>query len=176
MQVDSTAFRNVLGYHPTGVCVITSLDAHVAPVGLVVGSFTSISLKPPLVGFFVGRESTTWPRIMEAGHFCVNVLGKDQAEICRQFSKRPEDKFCGISHRPSALTSPILCDAVAWIDCKLNAVVETGDHYLVMGAVKDLAIQRQTPPLVFCQGGFGHFAAVGRVSPPEPADSVNTAA
>ncbi|MFX8512227.1 flavin reductase family protein, partial [Acinetobacter baumannii] len=51
-MIDPQLFRSVLGAYPTGVAVITAVDADGRRHGLVVGSFTSISLDPPLVGFF----------------------------------------------------------------------------------------------------------------------------
>jgi flavin reductase (DIM6/NTAB) family NADH-FMN oxidoreductase RutF len=47
---DAARFRHVLGHFPTGVTVVTSaLDG--APYGITIGSFSSVSLDPPLVGF-----------------------------------------------------------------------------------------------------------------------------
>ena len=69
---DSREFRRILGHYPTGVCAITAVSDG-RPVGMVVGSFTSISLDPPLVAFLPDRKSTTWAAIQAAGRFCVNV-------------------------------------------------------------------------------------------------------
>lgn len=52
---------------------------------MVVGSFASVPLDPPLVGFFPDKGSTSWPRIERAGKFCVNVLASDQEQLCRRF-------------------------------------------------------------------------------------------
>jgi hypothetical protein len=69
-QIDSGLFRNVLGHFPTGVTVVTATGAD-RPIGVAIGSFVSISLEPPLVGFFLGTQSGSWPPMEEAGHFCV---------------------------------------------------------------------------------------------------------
>ncbi|MCB0969931.1 MAG: flavin reductase family protein, partial [Acidimicrobiales bacterium] len=71
---DSARFRQVLGHFPTGVCVVSSSHED-APVGMAIGSFFSISLDPPLVGFCAGKGSSTWPKIRESGRFCASVLG-----------------------------------------------------------------------------------------------------
>ena len=68
-MIDPRHFRDVLGTYPTGVCVITAVDAEGHRSGLVVGSFTSISLDPPLVGFFPDKRSGTWPKIAAIGRF-----------------------------------------------------------------------------------------------------------
>lgn len=155
---DSATFRRVLGHYPTGVCVVTAVEADGAPTGMVVGSFTSVSLDPPLVAFFPDRKSTSWPRIEKVGKFCVNVLGSDQQPLCRQFAASGADKFAGVSHRVSANGSPILDGVVAWIDCTLDVVHEAGDHYIVLGRVIALEVDRPTSPLLFFQGGYGAFA------------------
>lgn len=49
---DSALFRAVLGHVPTSVVVVTGLNAQGVAFGLTIGSFASVSLDPPLVGFF----------------------------------------------------------------------------------------------------------------------------
>ena len=75
--IDPRHFRNVLGCYPTGVCVVTASHDG-ARHAMVVGSFTSISLDPPLVGFFPDKKSSSWPQIAATGRFCANILTADQ--------------------------------------------------------------------------------------------------
>jgi flavin reductase (DIM6/NTAB) family NADH-FMN oxidoreductase RutF/DNA-binding IclR family transcriptional regulator len=155
---DPRWFRQVLGQYPTGVCVVTARQSDESRAGFVVGSFTSVSLDPPLVAFFPDRGSTSWPKIRSAGSFCVNVLSAEQEDICRRFASRAEDKFEGVECRASASGSPIIAGVVAWIDCDLESVQEAGDHYIVLGRVRELDIEDPTLPLLFFQGGYGRFA------------------
>jgi len=83
---DARQFRDVLGQYPTGVSVVTATQADGKVAGLAVGSFTSVSLDPPLVAFLPDKTSTSWPKIRSVGSFCVNVLGADQESICRTFA------------------------------------------------------------------------------------------
>ena len=84
-SIDSARYRQVLGHFPTGVTVVTAAGPD-GPLGMCVGSFASVSLEPPLVAFFAGRSSTTYPGIEAAGHYCVNILADDQEEWARTFS------------------------------------------------------------------------------------------
>src|SRR5260370_33058001 len=93
---DETKFRNVLSHYPTGVTLVTAMHQD-DPVGLIIGSFTSASLNPPLVGFLVGKRPSTWPRIAASGSFCVNILGHHQAEVCRLFARSRPDRFAAIA-------------------------------------------------------------------------------
>lgn len=158
MTIEAGSFRRILGHYPTGVCVITALQAGGVPAGMAVGSFTSASLAPPLVAFFPDKGSTSWPTIEAAGRFCVNMLAYDQEWLCRRFASKLENKFEEVSHRLSEARLLILDDVVAWIDCTLHAVHEAGDHFIVLGHVQALAIERDAHPLVFCRGGYGHFS------------------
>jgi 3-hydroxy-9,10-secoandrosta-1,3,5(10)-triene-9,17-dione monooxygenase reductase component len=155
--IDSARYRQVLGHFPTGVTVITAAGPD-GPVGLSVGSFCSVSLDPPLVAFFAGRSSTSFPGIQAAGHYCVNVLADDQEEEARVFAGKSADKFAGIGWRPSVATgAPVLHDVLAWIDCRIERVDEAGDHVIVLGRVLDLEIGHEGGPLVFFRGGFGRY-------------------
>lgn len=154
---DSAKFRQVLGHFPTGVTVVTAAPAS-GPVGLAVGSFASVSLDPPLVAFFPDKRSTSWPRIEEAGSFCVNVLAEDQEEVCRRFASKSDDKFEGLGWRPAPSGAPILAGTLAWIDCDIHAVIDAGDHFYVTGAVRELEVEREGGPLLFFRGGYGRFA------------------
>lgn len=155
---DAARFRQVLGHFPTGVTVVTGA-APDGPVGLAVGSFTSVSLEPPLVAFCPGRTSSSWPAIRDSGSFCVNILAEDQEDVCRVFASKAEDKFSGLGWKPSAFGNPVLDDVLAWIDCRVESVHEAGDHWIVVGHVADLEVEREGGPLVFYRGGYGRFDA-----------------
>jgi len=156
-EIPSGLYRQVLGHFPTGVTVITAIEDG-TPVGLAVGSFFSVSLDPPLVGFCPDKRSSSWPVIQRAGRFCVNVLADDQEVLCRQFATKGADKFAGVGWSPTAGGgSPRLTDVLAWIDCDVEVVHEAGDHDICVGRVLGLAVEREGSPLVFYRGGYGRF-------------------
>ena len=155
---DPRWFRQVLGQYPTGVCVVTAMQPDGTRAGFAVGSFTSVSLDPPLVAFFPDKRSTTWPKIERAGRFCVNILGEDHEHLVRRFAAKAADKFEGLETRTAGSGSPILDGVVAWIDCDLDSVQEAGDHYIVVGRVRELDLEGASLPLLFFQGGYGRFA------------------
>jgi flavin reductase (DIM6/NTAB) family NADH-FMN oxidoreductase RutF len=151
--IDSARFRQVLGYFPTGVTVVTG--AHDGePLGLAVGSFCSASLDPPLISFFPDKGSSSWPRIERSGGFCVNVLGEEQEDVSRRFATRGVDKFGGLGWRPAASGSPILDGVIAWMDCQVHQVLDAGDHHCVLGLVHELEVGHDSGPLVFFRGGY----------------------
>jgi flavin reductase (DIM6/NTAB) family NADH-FMN oxidoreductase RutF len=129
------------------------------PVGMVVGTFTSVSLDPPLVAFMPAKSSTSWPLIRDSGAFCANVLSAEQEELCHSFSRRGGNKFDGIRWTPGGSGSPVLDGVIAWVDCDIDQIVESGDHYIVIGRVRDLDIVQSVTPLAFFRGEFGQVLA-----------------
>ena len=155
--IDESRFRQVLGHFPTGVTVITATGEGGVPVGLAVGSFASLSLDPPLVLFCASKTSSSWPKIEAAGSFCVNVLSDRQEDVSRAFASKSDDKFAGIGWRPGHTGAPIINDVLAWIDCRVDAVHDGGDHHIVVGRVLELEVAAEGRPLVFFRGGYGRF-------------------
>jgi flavin reductase (DIM6/NTAB) family NADH-FMN oxidoreductase RutF len=147
-------FREVLGRMPTGVTVIASISDG-EPAGLAVGTCFSVSLDPPMIGFCAAQSSTSFPKVQASGSFCASVLAADQEAICRVFASSGADKFRGLGWRPAPETgSPMIQDALVWIDCRIASIVEAGDHVVVLGDVMHLEIARETGPLVFFRGGY----------------------
>lgn len=156
-EIEPRRFRDVLGHYPTGVCVVTATTEAGSPVGVTVGSFTSMSLNPPLVGFAIDTGSTTWPQIEATGAFCVNVLAASQERVCRAMAAKNTDKFESVTWWFSRFGSPLIDGAVAWVECGLDSIVTAGDHLVVIGRVTDLAAVSTDSPLLFHRGGFGGF-------------------
>ena len=156
-DIDSGEFRNVLGHFPSGVTAVTAVN-NGKPIGMAIGSFTSVSLEPPLVAFLPGKESGSWKEIREAGSFCVNVMGQDQMEVCGVMASRAEDKFADVEWSPAGSGSPIISGSIAYIDCDIEMIHDGGDHDIVIGRVLKLEVMDSKSPLVFFQGNYGTFS------------------
>lgn len=165
--IDPLRYRQVLGQYPTGVCVVTARSAEDEPIAMVVGSFGSVSLDPPLVAFFPDRTSRSWARLRDREHFCVNILSADQESVCRKLSSRDADRFAGIAHSLSPCGNPILDGAVAWIECELYGIADAGDHEMATGRVLAMDVAGDGLPLLFFRGGYGRFTPAARVTDPQ---------
>ena len=133
------------------------------PVGFTIGSFTSVSLEPPLVGFLPMTTSERWlqdgRRRARSASTC---SASTTAELCWRFAKSSiEQPFEGVGWSPSPITgSPILDGAIAWMDCTTAEVVDAGDHYFVVGLVDAMDHadpESQPAPLLFFRGKLGGF-------------------
>ena len=161
-EIGSHDFRRVLGRVPTSAVVITTTDSTQGPVGMVVGSFTSVSMDPPLVAFLADLTSTTLPKIVAAGRFCANALAADQESLSRNMARRGVDRFAHVAWRLSELGNPILDGVSAWVDCQSSTTVELGDHLLVVGQVHDLQSSDKAP-LIFLGGRYGEYMSAAEL-------------
>ncbi|WP_343244582.1 flavin reductase family protein [Streptomyces sp. SID11385] len=156
-------FRHVLGHVPTSVCVVTATGPE-GPVGLTVGSFTSVSLDPPLVVFYATHTSVSAAAVIAAGRFCVNVLADDQEHVCASFARRGADRFATGEWDLTGRAAPRLAGAAAWIECDLEETLPAGDHVAVLGRVRELAAAGRDP-LVFHRGRLARLAEAVRPAP-----------
>lgn len=154
-------FRDVLGRFATGVAVVTTTGEH-GPVGLTVQSFASVSLDPPLVVFSIARTARSWPVIERVGTFCANLLAGHQEPLAITMASRGTDKFAGVEWSPTRETgSPRIHGCLGYVDCRVDAVHDAGDHLLVLGRVLDLDHSDDDSALLFYRGQYG-------VAAPEP--------
>lgn len=159
--VSADEFRRVLGHLPTGACVVAGLDTHGRPAGLAVGSFTSVSLDPPLVSFLVATTSTSWPAIRASGGVSVSVLSHHQQDLCRSFAVSGADKFADVAWTPAPRTgAPRVAGAHAWVDVEVKHEVPLGDHFLIVGQTTALHTSGSRSPLVFYRGSYHRLAPV----------------
>ena len=163
-EVDQRAFRNAMGNFCTGIVIATGIFQG-KPAGFAAQSFVSVSLDPALVAFCPGKQSTSWPKLRESGHFCINILAADQLAMCdlmaRSGGDNGADKFADVQWRPGLTGSPILHNTLGYVECQLDAEHEAGDHTIAVGRVLDFGVQREeVEPLTFFRGGYGGFTAL----------------
>lgn len=156
LTMNPSTYRQVMSRWPTGVSVITGRTSDRSPRGLVIGSFTSVSLEPPLVAFFVKRESASWQDLRAQSRFGVNVLSTEQAHLVGQFSQGDvRQRFEGLALLPLTEIEqpPRLAGCAAWIDAEITQELELGDHLMVVGQVRDMAGgDASQAPMVFAHG------------------------
>ncbi len=155
--MDTNFYREVMGHYPTGVVLVSGMW-NGRPVGMVVGSFSSVSLDPPLVSFMPQKTSTSYPKLLEAPVLCINVLAHDQVDVCRVLAGSDPDKFDKVAWSLSPEGAPVLHDAVATIHCTRTEQFEAGDHWITLCQVTTMEVTRPVTPLLFFQGGYGGFS------------------
>lgn len=153
MAFDPNLFRQVLGRFATGVTVITTTH-HGVKHGMTANAFSSVSLNPPLILVSVDKRAEMHGLLMQGEAFCVNILPEHRRDWSDWWAgKAPKggDQFADITHSTKATGSPVLDECVGYIDCKIWARYEAGDHTLFLGEVQEASVHDNpdVKPLLF---------------------------
>jgi len=137
--------KAVLRMIPYGIYVITADDGSGNIAAATVNWVTQTAFAPPLVVVGVKTDSGTYKTVKAAQSFALNMLGKEHKSLAFAFF-RPADvsdgKLSGQPYRKGATGAPILVDAPGAVECKVTAVVEQGDHHIIVGEVVEAHLNR----------------------------------
>ncbi|WP_253828602.1 flavin reductase family protein [Prauserella aidingensis] len=159
-------FRDVMAGVCTPVSVVTAVDPAAAaslpgdspagtprPHGTTVSAFASLSMEPPMVLAALDLRSDLLALLEPGTPFGVNVLGSDQSELAVRFAGKGRDKFDGVTWNLSGGV-PRLEGVPGWLACRVDRLVEGGDHVIALGLVT-AAERTDTPPLTYHAREFG---------------------
>lgn len=154
MTIDPDTFRAVLGRFASGVTVLTMRhEGH--DHGMTVTAFCSVSLEPPLVLACVERTASFHPYLALERAFAVNILSSGQEALSRRFSG-PADRFEGVGYTRAQNGAPLLDDALAHLECRVEALHPGGDHTVCLARVES-AVVRPERPLLYYRGGYAQL-------------------
>ena len=160
--LEPRAFRDALALYASGITIVAGHDND-EPLGFTCQSFYSVSVAPPLISFSVMANSSTYPRIRETGKFSVNVLAEAQQAISDQFARKGKDRWAGIVWRMTLGRNPVIAGTLMWLDCKIVAEHQAGDHYIVIGEVIAMSPNdwHDGAPLLYFKGKYRHLHDLG---------------
>jgi flavin reductase (DIM6/NTAB) family NADH-FMN oxidoreductase RutF len=140
-MVDAADFAAALGQYAAGVCLLTVQD-DIDDVGTTVSSVMSVSAAPPLVA--VGLTVGGYPaEVLEAVGRCgLTVLAAEHAIVASRFSSagRPSARHL-LESVPWTRTGGgaiVLSGGLAALDCRLDRLIEAGDHVVALLAVDEV--------------------------------------
>ena len=157
-MIDQDVFRSVMAAYPTGVTIVTAGAGDVL-CGMAANSFTSVSLDPPLVLVCAQLETRTLDAAKRSGRFAIHMLGSNQVHAVRSFVGRDAPRFEAIPYELDGNGTPILGEWIALLVCRLERIVEAGDHEIMIGEVERCE-RRVHPPLLFHDSKFHELPAL----------------
>jgi flavin reductase (DIM6/NTAB) family NADH-FMN oxidoreductase RutF len=110
------------------------------------------SFSPPLMLVCLAPSRHTLGVIEQSKSFCINILGEGSLDLARKFgmvSGHAGNKFDSVAFHRGPNGSPILDEAISFLECKLATVTPIGDHRLVVGELVDGAVQHEREPLIY---------------------------
>lgn len=126
-------YRSALGAFATGVALVTAEGPN-GPVGIIINSFTSVSLDPRLILWCLGDKSDRYAEFAAAERWAVNILAADQKDISSRFARTgAKDAADTAFDRLEGV--PALPGAAARFSCRTHERFKLGDHLVIVGEV-----------------------------------------
>jgi flavin reductase (DIM6/NTAB) family NADH-FMN oxidoreductase RutF len=142
-DADGWAFRLAMRQFASGVAIVTCGEGELR-TGCTVTALASLSLTPPSLIACIGRSGGTLTRLRESGAFGVSVLGAQHRALADRFAGRDGTQGAARFSLGDWMTlvtgAPLLSDALAGIDCRVEDIVERHTHAIVIGAA--IAVRR----------------------------------
>jgi flavin reductase (DIM6/NTAB) family NADH-FMN oxidoreductase RutF len=146
MKIELSNWHKLLA--PRAVVLISTVNkegiSNAAPFSFIMPA----SVEPPMIAFASDPEYHTISNIRKTGNFAVNIPGVDmlnQLWICgKDFPKGvSEIKKAHLTEKKSKkIKSPKVAEALAQLECKIEAMYRAGDHIIVVGRIVDVELKR----------------------------------
>src|SRR3954464_5573717 len=153
--MDKTAASALIAWLDRELWLVTS-RAGERRGGLIATFVSQASLVPDLPRVLVGiaRQHHTWELIETSGAFGLHLLSRDNLDWVGHFglrSGRDLDKFADRPFTTARTGSPLLDSSVGWLDCSVEARLDTGDRTVYLAQVVQSQVTRYGPPLTLKQ-------------------------
>ena len=155
--MDPQAKKIALRKIPHGLYIVgVKLDSQ---LNAFTGSWlTQVSFTPPLVALGVRRDSHSFVMVEKTRVFSINFLGKEQKQLAEHFVKPATiigEKLKDVPYRTGRTGTPILEDAIAYLECEVRAIANAhGDHAVVIGEVVEAGVKKDEPALNLMDTGW----------------------
>lgn len=152
--ISSDSFRAAMRRLASSVCIVTTRHQDI-PAGLVATAVCSVSADPPMLLVCVNRSAQAHDAFIQAGSFCVNVLGSHQAQLADRFAKASgAERFASLAYDTLTTGAPALPDALIAFDCETANAVSGGTHTVFFGRIVDLRLRSTAAPLLYFDGRY----------------------
>ena len=154
------ALAAALGRVPSGLFIVTARRGE-AETGLLASWVQQCSFDPPQVSLCLrrGRDLNAW--LEEGAAFTLNILEDDGGtDLIVRFGRGfalDEPAFEGLEVDRPGGAAPVLREALAYLECRVVARHDAGDHQLFIGRVTTGAMLGDGKPMVHVRKSGLHY-------------------
>ena len=128
-----------LGRLSGGLYIITATKGEVSSA-MLASWVTQASFEPLGLTIAVAKDRAIEALMQVGDSFVLNVLAEDNYQaLMKHFLKRfppGADRFAGVKTQPAKNGSPILSEALAYLECQVVSRMELSDHHIVYSQVE----------------------------------------
>jgi flavin reductase (DIM6/NTAB) family NADH-FMN oxidoreductase RutF len=150
MPVSEEVIKKVMRRWPSGVAIVSSVYKQTFH-GLTANSFTSVSIKPPIVSVTINNLTRTHHMIQDSGIFGITILSETQADLSERFAGRTheDDRFKGLDIFTLISGVPLIFGGAAHLDCRIIYSYGMPNSTLFLGEVTSAQISETITPLIY---------------------------
>ncbi len=135
----ATTAEQAMGRVIGSLCVVTAKLGDVSSA-MLAGWVSQATFNPPGLTVSIAKDRAIESLMYPSNQFVINILGEgNQLSVMKHFLKPfapAEDRLAGIPTETASNGSPILSDALAYLECSVNTRMECGDHWVVYASVE----------------------------------------
>ena len=137
------SWQDVLDRFHYGIYLVT-VSADGGYNGMIASWITQVSHEPPLIALAIRKNRLSHEQILHSGKFAVNMLPKESLSLIKSFKIADwKKKFDGIDYQLSEHGSPVIADALGYLDCSVERTIDTGDHTLFIARITSGKLKRK---------------------------------
>jgi flavin reductase (DIM6/NTAB) family NADH-FMN oxidoreductase RutF len=159
MDKQHPPFVAAFGRIASGLFILTARN-NGQETGLLTSWVQQCSFEPPLLTVAIRQDRFLANWLQVGADFVLNVLDDSQTDMIAHFGKgfdEGEDAFQHIDIQPETGSAPVLAEALAYLDCRVLARFQPGDHILVVGEVQGGAMLNEGQPMVHVRKSGLHY-------------------
>jgi flavorubredoxin/flavin reductase (DIM6/NTAB) family NADH-FMN oxidoreductase RutF len=152
--------EQALGRLVGSLCVVTSKQGDLS--GAMLASWVSqATFSPPGLTIAVAKERAVESLLHGGNPFVLNILQEgSHLSLMKQFLKPfspGEDRFAGVAMEEANNGSPILKDALAYLECRVDSRIECGDHWVVYAIAEQGKVLQEGVTAVHHRKSGSHY-------------------
>jgi flavin reductase (DIM6/NTAB) family NADH-FMN oxidoreductase RutF/flavodoxin len=128
----ATTVEQAVGRIVGSLCVVTTTRGEISSA-MLASWVSQATFNPPGFTVAVAKDRAIETLMHSGDEFVLNILAEGK-QLRKHFIKSftpGEDRFAGVSTQPAENGCPILNDALAYLECKVNSRMEAGDHWII---------------------------------------------
>ena len=151
-KINTNFYKTLMGNFATGVTIV-SINHNNNYIGKTVNSFSSLSLKPPLVLFSLDKKSSSLKNYLSSKYIGINILSKKQKKLSQYFSSNSptwniEKNFL------SKNNTPLIKGSLVNLDCKKIKTINMGDHVILICEILTAKTSNRIKPLIYFKSKY----------------------
>lgn len=154
---DARSFWSALAPRATGVAIVTASGEN-GPSGFLALSATHLAASPPTMTISVALTTSAYADIVASGHFAINYLSTEAAEVYSRFSARDAPKgaerFAGLDYQLGRSGAPIFVQTTGALECKVEEIIERHGTALMLGTILWAHDNEATQPMIHYRGAI----------------------